>query len=115
MALSEIEMQRCKKSLERFLEQRRPPKHLRDQVDMGYRITGQSVVIFEVRPDWLDSSRRMERPFAKATFVRTKSLWMIFWMRRDLKWHGYEPAAAAESFEDFLDVVNRDEYHCFFG
>jgi hypothetical protein len=47
--------------------------------------------------------------------VRTKNLWRIFWMRRDLKWHGYEPHPEARNLEAFLTVVGRDEYCCFFG
>ena len=56
-----------------------------------------------------------EHPVAKATFVRTKSRWRVFWMRRDLQWHGYEPNAEVHSLEAFLHVVDRDEYGCFFG
>ena len=36
-------------------------------------------------------------------------------MRRDLKWHGYEPTPEVHSLEAFLNVVDRDEYCCFFG
>ena len=57
----------------------------------------------------------MEHPVAKATFVRTKNRWHVFWMRQDLKWHGYEPNLEVHSLEAFLNVVDRDEYCCFFG
>src|SRR5213079_3369603 len=57
----------------------------------------------------------MEHPVAKATFVRSKNRWRIFWMRRDLKWHGYEPNLEVQSLKAFLNVVDRDEYCCFFG
>ena len=36
-------------------------------------------------------------------------------MRRDLKWHGYEPNLEVKSLEAFLNVVDRDELCCFFG
>ena len=36
-------------------------------------------------------------------------------MRRDLKWHSYEPFPETKLFEAFLAVVERDEYGCFFG
>lgn len=115
MALSEIERRRCEKALAQFLERRKPPEHLRDQLDMGYRIEGQSVEIFEIRPDWQDNSKKMETPVAKATFVRTTNRWRVFWMRADLKWHGYEPCPVVHSLEAFLNVVDRDDYCCFFG
>src|SRR5687767_11987845 len=91
MALTQIELQQCKKALAQFLERRRPPEHIRDRLDIAYRISGQSVEIFEIRPDWQDASKKIETPVAKATFVRTRNRWKVLWMRRDLKWHGYEP------------------------
>jgi hypothetical protein len=115
MALTEVERQRCEKAIAGFLERRRPPAHIRDQLDIDCRIAGQSVEVFEVRPQWQDRSRRMETPVAKATFVRTTNRWKVFWMRRDLKWHGYEPDLEVRSVEAFLHVVDRDEYCCFFG
>ena len=115
MALTELELQRCKKHLAHFLDRRRPPAHVRDEVDLCYRIGGQSVEIFELRADWQDKTKKWEQPVAKTTFVRTKNRWKIFWMRRDLKWHGYEPNLEVHSLEAVLHVVDRDEYGCFFG
>jgi hypothetical protein len=97
------------------MERRRPPPHIRSQLDIGYRITGQSVEIFESCLQWDNAKEAMEHPVAKATFVRTSNRWRAFWMRRDLKWRGYEPNAEVRSLEAFLAVVDRDEYCCFFG
>ena len=85
MALTQIELRRCEKALAQFLERRRPPAHIRDQLDIGYRLNGHNVEIFEIRPDWQDKTQKTETPVAKATFVRTKNRWRVFWMRRDLK------------------------------
>jgi hypothetical protein len=115
MALTEIEVKRCEKALEGFFRRRRPPEHIRDQVDLGYRLSGQSVEIFEIRPGFRDESEKTETPVAKATFVRTQNLWRIYWMRRDRKWHSYAPHPEAGSLEAFLDVVDRDDWCCFFG
>lgn len=67
MAFNDIERMRIQNALDRFLERRRPAPHIRPQLDVAYRIEGQSVVIFEVRPDWMDPSRTMENLVAKAT------------------------------------------------
>lgn len=115
MALTELELKRCERDLEKFLEQRRPPAHIRPQLDFGYRISGQSVEILEIRPDWRDRSLMRERAFAKATFVRTVNAWRVYWMRSDLKWHVYDPCAQARSLGEFLAVVHADEHCCFFG
>lgn len=97
------------------MERRRPPPHIRPKLDIGYRITGQSVEIFEIRPDWQNPAVTMETPVAKATFVRSQNRWRVFWMRRDLNWHGYEPNLEVASLQAFLNVVDRDEFYCFFG
>ena len=115
MALSEFEIKRCERELDKFLSKRRPPAHIRHAVDLRYRIVGQSVEIFEVRPHWRDASRRIEARVAKATYVKTQKIWKVFWRKRDLQWHAYDPAPEVESIEDFLALVSEDAYRCFFG
>jgi len=78
MAFTELERARCERDLANFLERRRPPPHIRPQLDIGYRISGQSVEIFEVRPDWQNPKEKMEHPVAKATFVRTNKALLNF-------------------------------------
>ena len=115
MALTELERQRCDKALADFMARRRPPPHLRDQLDLGYRMEGHNIEIFESRPHWKDACVRQESPVAKATFVRVKGIRKVFWMRADLKWHSYEPKAAVNTLKEFLGAVDRDEHGCFFG
>ncbi len=115
MALTFLELSRCERFLAKFMERRRPPPKIRPKLDLGYRITGHSVVLFTIQPDWLDPTTTMEFPFAKATFVRSQNHWRMYWMRADLKWHGYKPNLRVVSLEAFLNVVNRDDYCCFFG
>jgi len=52
---------------------------------------------------------------AKATYVRTRGVWRVFWKRSDLKWHGYEPRPEVKSIDDFAALVADDEHGCFFG
>lgn len=115
MAFTEIEQRRILNDMQEFLDRKRPPPHIRPKLDIGYRLEGQSLVIFEVRPDWQDETRTMENPVAKATFVKTRRCWKIFWMRADLKWHGYEPRATVRHLSDFLAEVEADPYVCFWG
>jgi hypothetical protein len=39
----------------------------------------------------------------------------VFWPRANLKWHRYQPSPEVASVEEFLDIVQDDEYGCFFG
>jgi len=115
MAFTEIEAKQCERDLSRFLKRRRPPPEIRSELDIGFRISGHSVELFEVRPVWNDRSKTAEHPFAKATFVRTVSQWRIYWMRQDLKWRGYQHVPNVATLKDFLEIVDRDEFYCFFG
>ena len=115
MTLSEFNTKRCEKLVVQFIEKRRPPPRIRSQVDLAFRINGQSVEIFEVRPNWRDETRLQEHFVAKATYNKSKRNWKVFWQRADLKWHSYMPNPEVVSIEDFLAVVQKDEHGCFFG
>ena len=115
MAISEFEVKRCERALEGFLAAHRPPPHIRDQLDLGYRIENQSVEIFEIRPRWDKPDVKLEQGVAKATYVKSKGHWKVFWQRADLKWHTYEPAPIVKHLESFLDLVGQDSHACFFG
>ena len=67
LTLSEFETKRCGKLAADFIERRRPPPHIRAEVDLAFRISGQSVEIFEVRPNWRDKTKLQEHSIAKAT------------------------------------------------
>ena len=115
MAISKFEVKRCEREVEKFLEVRRPPVHIRNQLDFGYRIEGQSIELYEIRPEWKHPEKKIEIPFAKATFVKKEKLWKIYWQRQDLKWHSYTPSPSVQYFEEFLSIVNEDTNACFFG
>jgi Protein of unknown function (DUF3024) len=116
VALAEIELARIRKAMDAFMQQRRPPVHVRAQVDLAFRVTGQSVEIFEIRPVWRGPPDEMqELPVAKATYVKGRGVWRVFWQRRDLKWHSYKPKPEVKSVEEFASLVSEDAHTCFFG
>jgi len=116
MGLSEFEAARVNKVVGGFVEGRRPPAHIRPKLDIGFRLRGQSVELFEIRPVWRGASgEKREHAFAKATYVRTRRRWRVFWLRRDLKWHSYEPSPEVATIEEFVALVQEDAYACFFG
>jgi hypothetical protein len=115
MTLSEFEIKRCEKLVAEFVSKRRPPPHIRAQLDLAFRISGQSIEIFELRPDWRDKAKTLEQAVAKAAYNKRKLNWKVLWQRADLKWHSYQPSPEVASVEEFLNVVQDDEYGCFFG
>ena len=115
MALSEFERKRFERIVGAFIEKRRPPPHVRPKLDLGFRVAGQSIELFEVRPRYDKPSEKLEHAFAKATYVKAQGVWRVFWQRADLKWHRYDPAPEVPSLEDFLVLVQEDKHACFFG
>lgn len=92
------------------------PPNLKTEVDYDYEIENQSVLLLEVRPVWRgEPGQKTRRPFAKFRWIKSRQTWQIYWMRQNGKWHAYEPAEAACSLEEALDVIEFDDYGCFFG
>lgn len=115
MAFNDIETARYKREVSAYLEDVRPPAHIRHKLDIGFRIQGQSIEIFEVSPRFDNPQELLETPVAKATYVKNKDLWKVFWQRADLKWHPYDPQKTVESLQAFLELVEADEYACFWA
>jgi hypothetical protein len=115
MALSEIEEARVRKIVGGFVERHRPPPDIRHEVDLAYRVSGQSVEIFEIRPRWNEPSEKFERPVAKATFVRSQAIWRVYWQRADLKWHSYGEVPVVSELGAFIAAVEEDPHGCFWG
>jgi hypothetical protein len=116
VALSEFELARVQRAMAALMQQRRPPPQVRPKLDLGFRVKGQSVEIFEIRPVWRGpADEKHESAVAKATYVRTRGVWRVFWQRRDLKWHGYEPRPEVNSIDEFASMVAEDVHACFFG
>ena len=101
--------------MENHLEKIRPREEIRSQLDIGYTIEKQSIILNEIRPVWRDPSVYKEYGFAKTTYVKSKNVWKVYWMRADLKWHPYDPKPEVKTLQQFLKIVDEDKYHCFKG
>ena|SRR5438105_15616194 len=115
MALTEAEKMKRERAMGVLLEKHRPPAHLRSEVDIAIRLDDRSVEVVEIRPRWDQPKEKIERSVAKATYVRSQDIWKVFWTKRDLKWHRYDPAPKVRSLEEFAQLVREDRHACFFG
>ncbi len=115
MAFSELEKKTVEAELSLFIETHRPPENIRDQVDIGFNLENQSVVLFEIRPRWNKHDEKMESPVAKATYSKAQQVWKVYWMRADLKWHRYAPTPSVDRLDGFLRLVDEDKNACFWG
>ena len=116
MAIDALEAVDIILQLENFIEEIRPEEEeIRKQLDYGYTIENQSILLHEIRPDWQHREIIRQYPFAKTTYVKRQRIWKIYWIRSNLKWYAYDPRPAVKSLKQFLEIVKADEYHCFFG
>jgi hypothetical protein len=115
MAFSEFEIRSCETKMGEFISKHRPPPDMRKNVDLSFRLKDQSIVIFEIRPLRNNPSKTIEEQIAKATYVKSKKVWRIYWQRADLKWHRYDPDPEVKTLDEFLEVVENDEFACFWG
>lgn len=115
MAVTNLQVLDIIEVMEAFLERKRPPENIRPKLDLTYKIEGQSVIIKEVRPGWNNPSGIGEHGVAKATFIKAKNHWKVFWVRADLKWHAYDPKPTVETLKAFVELVEADAHHCFWG
>lgn len=58
MAFTEKERTQWEPIVTAFIERRRPPEHLRSQVDLKYTFDDQSIIIFEERQHWQEPEKK---------------------------------------------------------
>lgn len=101
--------------MENYITKIRPPEHIREQLDLTYKIENQNVLLLEIRPMFQQPGIKRESAYAKAAYVKSTSRWKVYWMRSNLKWTLYEPSPEVLGLKDFLKLVDEDAYHCFKG
>jgi hypothetical protein len=57
----------------------------------------------------------IENPVMRATWVKNRRHWRLFWQHADLKWHRYPPLPEAAALEALLAEVQADRHGCFWG
>lgn len=116
MTISEFEQKRFTRIIENYLKELHHPSHLPLDTQIGYRLTNQSIELFQIRTPYQGKpGETFEFPIIKTTYVKSKKIWKVFWQRRDLKWHSYEPNPFVKDLDEFIDVLKKDEYCCFYG
>ena len=74
MAFTDSERATNLAALKWFLQRRRPTEDIRPKLDIGYALVGQTVDLFEIRPDWQDPSTTRHTPVARIRYIRSKAV-----------------------------------------
>lgn len=101
--------------MENYIDKIRLNEELRDVVDLAYVIENQSIIIYEIRPHFTIPAYKVESHIAKATFIKAKNCWKVYWLRANLKWHVYDPQPTVKTLQEFVELVEKDEHGCFWG
>ncbi len=100
--------------MENYIAKVRPPIEIRPKLDLEYQIEGQSIILNEIRSAWDNPKKTLTLGYAKATFVKSKNIWKVYWVRSNGEWYPYDPPTA-RSLKDFLLLVDEDKFGCFHG
>ena len=113
MAWNELDRRRAERQVEDFVESRRPPIAMREQLDIGYRLDGREIELFEFRRSM--RGHRIEEDFARLVYVMSRSVWKLYWKPSDARWRRYAPLPEASRLEELLQEIDEDPNACFFG
>jgi len=117
MAFSEIELKYIDNTVGRLCRRHSLPQH-HDKLKFIYEVSRHDVSVWEMRPAFNHAGEWTKMGVAKFKYDRKKQTWKLYWMRRDLKWHLYDPspgASESRSIEPLVAEVERDPYGAFFG
>ena len=115
MAFNELEKDQLKFRMASLIEKIRPPEEIRNKLDIKFKIETNNVYIIEEREDWQDINKKMDFEIAKIAYIKKSNKWKIYWMKSDLKWHGYEPNLYVDKIDDAISIIKKDELSCFWG
>ncbi|WP_372646039.1 DUF3024 domain-containing protein [Ancylomarina sp.] len=98
-----------------YIQTKRPLVELREQIDLGYSFKNNEVILFQIRPQWDDHSKKVECPYARCKYVKSQQVWKVYWMRATGTWKLYEPDPIVSNVESFIRIIESDEHSCFWG
>ena len=101
------------KQVEDFIESIRPPADVRDKLDIGYRYENSTLMIFQIRLHQDPEAGKVQIPVAKTRFIKSRSVWVIYWMSGDGNWKKYEPNPEVNSIRDVFDELMEDRHQRF--
>lgn len=92
-----------------------PDPRVWSQLRIGYRFEGSSVVLFEARPHVQPPHAWRAHDVAKFRYVKTRHVWRLFCMHRDLRWHAYQPLPESPDLAPLVAEVEQDPTGIFWG
>jgi hypothetical protein len=114
MALPAPTRKLVESKLSRYCDEKVPPA-ARGQVRLGFRFRGNTVTVFEERPQiWLPDAW-ITIVVAQFRFDSRTSKWTLYCADRNSRWHEYLNAEPTRNLDDLIEEVDRDPTGIFWG
>ena len=91
------------------------PVRLADKLRLGHSVRGNSVTLFEERPNLLEADKWVKILVAQFRYDPSKARWSLHCADRNSRWHLYEDLAPAKDFALLLREVEEDPTGIFWG
>ncbi len=90
-------------------------ERVRDKLRIGFRVRGNSIIMFEERPLFSDKSIWTESVVAQFRFNLEDGKWSLYWADRNSRWHIYDDVLPNKNFDVLLGEVDHDPTGIFWG
>lgn len=110
--LSEIQRAQAAKLLAPLCD---VPPHARDQLRIGFRFDGPSIVLYESRPRFRAPTEWGVHDVAQFRYMKQRDVWRLYCQFRDLRWRAYDPLPEAPSLARLVAEVTDDPTGIFWG
>lgn len=111
-----MEIDLSEHQIKSFVETLRPQDpEIRKQLNIGYSWNKKDLILFEIRPSYLDPEIILNHEFVKITYVQSSQSWKLFWEKANDKWESYKPCPTSNHLEKLLQTIKADDHCCFFG
>jgi hypothetical protein len=82
--------------------------HLKGKFRIGYIFRGNSIILFEERIDYRDSTGRIEVPVAKLSYDKEADIWSLYSVDSKSRWHKYAKERPSKDISKLLRAVDED-------
>ncbi len=83
MPFNELELKRIDHTVGGLCRRKTRPEHA-EQLRFECEIDGHTVSVWEVRPPWDGVGDHTRMGVARFRYFRSRGVWILYWMRRDL-------------------------------
>lgn len=95
---------------------RKVPAHALDQVNVLYKIRGNTVTIFENRAPWRPEWKKWtSMPIAQMRYDDKTGKWTLYCADRNDRWHEYIDIDATKNIDKILTEIDEDPTGIFWG